>query len=261
MTERALDTARPAPGLASELLANIALLLEVLQRVGAGEDVPALELRYPETHPVGALTASLNEMIVSLSAARARAEGYSQELRQKIHAIEAQEAAIAELTVPILEVWRGVLCMPIVGIMDSARAADMARTLLGTIVRTKSSLVILDITGIQVMDTRAVDHFLRTARAVRLLGARCVLSGVHPNVSQTIVHMGLDLTGVETHRTLRDALRVVVAPQKSARGAREAGATAAQAGASAPQHAATDSTTRARAGAPELRTKSKVGGV
>jgi rsbT co-antagonist protein RsbR len=257
MTERALDTARPAPGLASELLANIALLLEVLQRVGAGEDVPTLELRYAETHPVGALTASLNEMISSLSQARLRSEGYSQELREKLHAIEAQDAAIAELTTPILEVWKGVLCMPIVGIMDSARAADMARTLLGTIVRTKSSLVILDITGIQVMDTRAVDHFLRTARAVRLLGARCVLSGVHPNVSQTIVHMGLDLTGVETHRSLRDALRALVAPQQSKRGPRrEQGEAAANAGNAAAAPAASESAARARAGAPELRTKS-----
>jgi rsbT co-antagonist protein RsbR len=257
MTERALDTARPAPGLASELLANIALLLEVLQRVGAGEMVPILELRYPETHPVGALTASLNEMIASLSEARARSEGYSQELRQKLHAIEAQEAAIAELTTPILEVWKGVLCMPIVGIMDSARAADMARTLLGTIVRTKSSLVILDITGIQVMDTRAVDHFLRTARAVRLLGARCVLSGVHPNVSQTIVHMGLDLTGVETHRTLRDALRALVAPQETRRAARIEQATTS----GAAPGATPDGATRARASAPEPRNQSKVGGV
>lgn len=252
MTERALDTARPAPGLASELLANIALLLEVLQRVGAGETVPALEVSYPETHPVGALSASLNEMIASLSAARTRSQACLQELHQKIHAIEAQEAAIAELTVPILEVWKGVLCMPIVGIMDSARAADMARTLLGTIVRTKSSLVILDITGIQVMDTRAVDHFLRTARAVRLLGARCVLSGVHPNVSQTIVHMGLDLTGVETHRTLRDALRALVGVRQS-RG--EPRLAAARATAAAPAPAA-ESTIRARAATPEPRTKS-----
>lgn len=249
MTERALDTARPAPGLASELLANLAQLLEVLQRVGAGEVVTSLELRYPETHPVGALTASLNEMIVSLAAARSRSEVYSQELREKIQAVQAQEAAIAELTTPILEVWRGVLCMPIVGIMDSARASDMARTLLETIVRSKSSLVILDVTGIHVMDTRAVDHFLRTARAVRLLGARCVLSGVHPNISQTIVHMGLDLTGVETHRTLRDALRALLGTKQTKR---ESRLEKAPAGAGP---AAAAGTALPRAGALETRTK------
>jgi rsbT co-antagonist protein RsbR len=207
VTRRPEGSPTPSHRLASDLLANISQLLDVLLRVGAGEAVERLELRYPETHPVGALTASLNEMIAALGEARAQSDQYSRELQEKIAAIEEQEAAIAELSTPILEVWEGVLCMPIVGIVDSARTADMARTLLNTIVQTKAKLALLDITGIQVMDTRVVDHFLRMARAIRLLGARCVLSGVHPNVSQTIVHMGLDLSGVETHRSMRDALR------------------------------------------------------
>ena len=202
-----------APQLVSDLLANISRLLELLLRVGTGEAVEKLEQRYPDSHPVGALTASLNELITSLSEARARSQGYVRELQDKLHAIEVQEAAIADLSTPILEVWDGVLCMPIVGIMDSMRATDMARTLLSTIIQCKARLVVLDITGIQVMDTRAVDHFLRTARAVRLLGARCVLSGVHPNVSQTIVHMGMDLKGIETHRSMREALSQVVGAQ------------------------------------------------
>lgn len=203
-------------GIESDLMANIAQLLDVLLRVGAGERVEQLELRYPDTHPVGALTSSLNEMIAALTEARETSANYSRDLQDKIDAIEAQEAAIAELSTPILEVWEGVLCMPIVGIMDSARTAEMARTLLNTIVQTKATLALLDITGIQIMDTRVVDHFLRMARAVRLLGARCVLSGVHPNVSQTIVHMGLDLSGIETHRSMRDALKHFVATRVAA---------------------------------------------
>lgn len=204
--------------LQSDLVANISELLDVIRRVGNGEYVDLLELRYPDTHPVGALTTSLNEMIVALTEARDKSVAYSRDLQDKISAIEAQEAAIAELSTPILEVWEGVLCMPIVGIIDSARTAEMARTLLNTIVQTKASLALLDITGIQVMDTRVVDHFLRMARAIRLLGARCVLSGVHPNVSQTIVHMGLDLSGIETHRSMRDALRHFVAQRFGERG-------------------------------------------
>jgi rsbT co-antagonist protein RsbR len=209
----------PPPRLTSDLLDNISQLLEVLIRVGAGEAVEQLDLHYPETHPVGALTSSLNEMIRSLSEARARSARYSRELQDKLDAIEAQAAAIADLSTPILEVWDGVLCMPIVGIMDSARTADMARMLLSTIIQTKARLVVLDITGIHVMDTQAVDHFLRTARAVRLLGARCVLSGVHPNVSQTIVHMGMDLKGIERHRSMRDALRQFVSGKAAKIGA------------------------------------------
>ncbi|HEU4582621.1 MAG TPA: STAS domain-containing protein [Polyangiaceae bacterium] len=197
-------------GIRSDLLANISQLLGVIERVGAGETVDSLKSSYSEAHPVGALTASLNEIIASLSEARLRSQSYSRELQEKIAAIEAQDAAIAELSTPILEVWEGVLCMPIVGVMDSARTAEMARTLLNTIVQTKASLALLDITGIQVMDTRVVDHFLRMARAIRLLGARCVLSGVHPNVSQTMVHMGMDFKGIETHRSIREALRHLV---------------------------------------------------
>jgi len=219
-------------GLKSDLLANISQLLTVIDRVGSGETVQALQSSYAEAHPVGALTASLNEIIASLSEARLRSQSYSRELQEKIAAIEVQDAAIAELSTPILEVWDGVLCMPIVGIMDSARTAEMARTLLNTIVQTKASLALLDITGIQIMDTRAVDHFLRMARAIRLLGARCVLSGVHPNVSQTMVHMGMDLRGIETHRSIREALRHLVDSRtvtlKSRGGGMRAPAVAAQ---------------------------------
>jgi rsbT co-antagonist protein RsbR len=205
----------PKQQLESELWAHVAQILDVLLRVGAGETVDALTVSYPESHPVGALAASLNEMIQSLSEARGQSERYSRDLQEKLEAIQAQEAAIAELATPILEVWDKVLCMPIVGMVDDARTMDMARTLLATIVQRKASLVVLDITGIHVMDTRVVDHFLRTARAVRLLGARCVLSGVHPNVSQTIVHMGMDLTGIETYQTMRDALRELVGAGQS----------------------------------------------
>jgi hypothetical protein len=103
------------------------------------------------------------------------------------------------------------------------------------------------------MDTRAVDHFLRTARAVRLLGARCVISGVHPDISQTIVHMGLDLTGVETHRTLRDALRALLGTKQRKRGSRpeQAPAGATPGGAAA----VAGGVPRPHAGALETRTK------
>ena len=208
------ESVQPEPaGLAAELMAHLAGLLQVIQKVGAGENVARLDSPYPESHPVGALVASLNEMMGALAEARERSEEYSRELQDKLVAIERQEAAIAELSTPILQVWEGVLCMPIVGIMDSARTSEMARTLLATIVQTKARLALIDITSIQLMDTRAVDHFIRMARAVRLLGARCVLSGVHPNVSQTIVHMGIELKGIETHRSMRDALRQHVATQ------------------------------------------------
>lgn len=82
----------------------------------------------------------------------------------------------------------------------------MTRTLLATVVEKKTPLVIIDITGIEVMDTRASDNFVRMARSVRLLGAKCVLSGVHPNIARTIVQLGVDLSGIESYRSTREAL-------------------------------------------------------
>jgi len=92
-------------------------------------------------------------------------------------------------------------------VIDSSRAAEMTSALLSTVVEKKVRFTIIDITGIEAMDTRATDHFLRMARSVRLLGADCVLSGINPNVARSIIHMGVELSGIKTYRSLRDALQ------------------------------------------------------
>lgn len=129
------------------------------------------------------------------------------ELRAKLDLIEKQQEVIRELSTPIIEVWEGVLCLPVVGVLDTTRSAEMTESLLTAIVETRASCAIIDITGIQVMDTGTADHFLRMARAVRLLGANCLLTGINPAIAQTIIHMGVDLSGVVTHRTMRNALQ------------------------------------------------------
>jgi rsbT co-antagonist protein RsbR len=111
-------------------------------------------------------------------------------------------------------VWEGILCLPIVGVMDSGRSADMTDALLRAVVATRARCTIIDITGIEVMDTGTADHFMRMARAVALLGAECTLTGINPHIAQTIVLMGVDLSGIRTHRTLRDALKSYVAGTK-----------------------------------------------
>ena len=118
-----------------------------------------------------------------------------------------QQAAIRELSTPIIEVWAGVLCLPVVGIVDSQRSAEMTETLLETIVAKQARTAIVDITGIDVMDTKTADHFIKMAKAVRLLGADCIISGINPGIAQTLTHIGVDLTGVRTMRNLRDALQ------------------------------------------------------
>jgi rsbT co-antagonist protein RsbR len=139
--------------------------------------------------------------------ARQRAEAANRELEAKLETIEMQQAAIRELSTPIIEVWTGVLCLPVVGVVDSQRSAEMTETLLEMIVAKQARTAIVDITGIDVMDTKTADHFIKMARAVRLLGAECVISGINPGIAQTLTHIGVDLTGVRTMRNLRDALQ------------------------------------------------------
>lgn len=136
------------------------------------------------------------------------AEVANRELAGKLATIEMQQAAIRELSTPIIEVWSGVLCLPVVGIVDSQRSAEMTEALLETIVAKQARTAIVDITGIDVMDTKTADHFIKMAKAVRLLGADCIISGINPGIAQTLTHIGVDLTGVRTLRSLRDALQV-----------------------------------------------------
>jgi rsbT co-antagonist protein RsbR len=143
----------------------------------------------------------------ALTEALAKHEVANRELEAKLETIERQQAAIRELSTPIIEVWAGVLCLPVVGIVDSQRSAEMTETLLEMIVAKQARTAIVDITGIDVMDTKTADHFIKMAKAVRLLGAECILSGINPGIAQTLTHIGVDLTGVRTMRNLRDALQ------------------------------------------------------
>ncbi|HEY6729269.1 MAG TPA: STAS domain-containing protein [Polyangiaceae bacterium] len=202
---------------ASELLESISEVLVVLQAVSSGDLSPRLAFDYPDTHPVGALAESVNAMIEALSEARATALQRSSELNRRIDEIERQREAIRTLAVPVIEVWRGVLCVPVVGVLDTMQATEVTSTLLNAVVAKKARFVVVDVTGIDVMDTRAADHFLRMARAVMLLGSSCALSGIRPAIAGTIVHLGVDLGEVKTYRTMRDALVGYVAGAASQR--------------------------------------------
>jgi rsbT co-antagonist protein RsbR len=192
---------------AEDIVSRVADILMALSDVGAGDYATRLRSELPDEHPLTTLYVGINEMIASLEAEQQRGAAYRKELEEKLATIELQRAAIRELSTPIMEVWEGVLCLPVVGVLDSVRSAEMTETLLRAIMDKKARCAIIDITGIQVMDTATADHFIRMAKAVRLLGAECVLTGINPNIAQTIVHMGLELSGVATHRSLRSALQ------------------------------------------------------
>jgi rsbT co-antagonist protein RsbR len=199
-----------------ELKRTIAEFFTVLRAVDGGELSMRIEVPFADSEPMRALAETVNAIIERLVRIREGTQAYQHDIDEQLATIDKQRAAIKELSTPMIEVWAGVLCVPIVGVMDSSRAADMTSALLSTVVEKTVRFTIIDITGIEAMDTRATDHFLRMARSVRLLGAECVLSGINPNVARSIVHMGVDLSGIGTFRSLRDALHHYVRRQQRA---------------------------------------------
>lgn len=130
-----------------------------------------------------------------------------QELAAKLDLIERQQQMIRELSTPIIEVWEGVLVMPIIGLVDSVRTAEIMNSLLQSVGHMRAKHAILDMTGIDVVDTATADHLLRLIRAVRLLGAEGILTGINPGIAQTVVTLGVDLTGIPVYANLRQALK------------------------------------------------------
>src|SRR6185369_9926407 len=156
------DTDEPIPvENVEEVYSKIADILLTLADVGTGDYSVRLESGLPESHPLGALCAGINDMIASLGDENARGEKYRKELEEKLATIERQREAIRELSTPIMEVWDKILCLPIVGVIDSMRSAEMTDALLRAVVSAGAHSVIIDITGIEIMDTRTADHFVR----------------------------------------------------------------------------------------------------
>jgi rsbT co-antagonist protein RsbR len=202
-----MTTERPHNGLESEILDHILDVLVVLSEVTTNDYSSRVHTTLPEDHPISALYRGVNETVESLANAHQRMLAYQNDLEEKLDTIERQRAAISELSTPVIEIWNGVICLPVVGVMDTARSAEMTEAILKATVDKDAKCTIIDITGIEVMDTGTADHFIRMAKAIRLLGARCVVTGISPTIAQTIVHMGVRLDGITTRRSLRDALQ------------------------------------------------------
>ncbi len=134
-----------------------------------------------------------------------------QELRDKLDIIAQQQAAIQALSTPIIQVWDGVLAVPVIGSVDGERTSRMMEKLLETIIHTKSRHAIIDVTGVETVDTHTADNFVRLIRGVQLLGAHGIISGIGPLVAQTIVDLGVDLTGIPTFANLKEALQACIA--------------------------------------------------
>jgi rsbT co-antagonist protein RsbR len=124
--------------------------------------------------------------------------------------IARQQEELMELSTPVVKLWDGILALPIIGTLDSARTQVVMESLLQAVVQTNSRVAIIDITGVPTVDTLVAQHLLKTITAARLMGADCIISGVRPQIAQTIVHLGIDLAGVITKAKLADAFALAL---------------------------------------------------
>jgi rsbT co-antagonist protein RsbR len=115
-----------------------------------------------------------------------------------------------ELSTPVVQLWDGILALPLIGTLDSARTQVVMESLLQRIVETGSNIAIIDITGVPTVDTLVAQHLLKTVAAARLMGADCIISGIRPQIAQTIVHLGVELQDVVTKATLADAFAIAL---------------------------------------------------
>jgi rsbT co-antagonist protein RsbR len=131
-------------------------------------------------------------------------------LRSREEIIRQQRADMLELSTPVIKVWDKILTLPIIGTLDSRRAQMMMEALLQKIIETGSTIAILDITGVRTMDTLVANHLIKTVTAARLMGARCILTGVSPAIAQTMVQLGIDLTQITTRAQMSDGIKLAL---------------------------------------------------
>lgn len=121
--------------------------------------------------------------------------------------ISRQIDEISEISTPVITVWEGIVALPIIGTLDSSRTQTVMESLLQQIVDTGSSIAILDISGVPAVDSLVAQHLIKTVSATRLMGAECIISGIRPEIAQTVVHLGIDLSGITTKASLASALQ------------------------------------------------------
>jgi rsbT co-antagonist protein RsbR len=131
-------------------------------------------------------------------------------LKTREDLIRRAQEDMLELSTPVVKLWDGILALPLIGTLDSARTQVVMETLLEAIVNTNSKVAIIDITGVPTVDTVVAQHLLKTVTAARLMGAECIISGIRPQIAQTIVHLGINLMNISTKATLHDAFELAL---------------------------------------------------
>jgi rsbT co-antagonist protein RsbR len=196
--------------------ARVQRMIDVLSLISLDEFDPALTTiaSSGSTDSVAYLEESLNVFVRELGQAKREREEHvagleerGRELAARLATIEQQRAAIRDLSTPVIELWDEILTLPVVGAVDTERSLEMTTRLLEAVSKGGYRCVIVDLTGVDVVDTATADHFIKMIRGAELLGAHCVVTGVSPEIAQTLVEVGVDLGGIRTLRTLKDGLK------------------------------------------------------
>ncbi|RZN36705.1 MAG: PAS domain S-box protein [Methanosarcinales archaeon] len=127
--------------------------------------------------------------------------------RELQQAFDRLKAAYEELSIPVIQVWAGVLVLPIIGVLDTERINRLMETMLTKIVETQSRVVIIDVTGVRSIDTNVANHLINVTKAAKLLGTRCIVTGIKPGTAHTLVGLGVDMSGITTKRSMQDGLK------------------------------------------------------
>jgi rsbT co-antagonist protein RsbR len=131
-------------------------------------------------------------------------------MKSREETIRRQQQELLEISTPVVRLWEGILALPLIGTLDSARTQVVMQNLLEAIVSHGAAIAIIDITGVATVDTLVAQHLLKTVAAARLMGADCIISGIRPQIAQTIIHLGVDLADVTTKATLADAFQIAL---------------------------------------------------
>ncbi len=157
------------------------------------------------------LEQTVNILVAELADAKRKNQQAAEAMREKLATIERQQLSIRDLSTPIIEIWDDILTLPIVGLVDTERSMEMTEKLLHRIADRQARCVIIDVTGVDAVDTATADHFIKMIQSAQLVGAHCVVTGISPEIAQTLVRIGVVLDGVPTLRSLKEGLKECIA--------------------------------------------------
>lgn len=196
----------------NNLKARVDRIEDILSSVAAGDLEARVNSEFEDDFT--GVEAAVDLLINDLTDELLQREQTQTELEERLATIQAQQKTILmqqedllELSSPVTKVWDNVVVLPVIGTLDSRRTQIMMENLLQKIVNTGCTIAILDITGVATIDTQVANHLIKTVTAARLLGAECIVSGISPAIAQTIVHLGIDLSTIQTKATLQESMQ------------------------------------------------------